>query len=352
MSILGTGVRGLDREGHTSTRRPQQQSNRFRLTEGERKLPRPIVFWSENEKDAFRRNKVVQTRYYMLLNDIENQKRTTQRTIKYEAHKFRQRSAKFMQERPLTESDSSCVDSEVMSQSSKNKTSQDIEDDSESDMSSDSSEKEDEFWEKMPPKGVLTKSKKPTVKFSVYKQFIPYEESHLKIEHRSMDKERNLRSLSAPHPRPIPSCPMIPKERCKSVLPEVTPNATISRESSYSRRLSTLRPMRSLIGQNMMAFNNEKKTPVDIKMRTPNKLFFDKSQAAYQLRKELQRLARIRKQTVTSSPFTVEQALKEEKEKYLASRAKVTEYLQRMDREKPSEWIGRKWSRSEIEQDS
>ncbi|OWF53162.1 hypothetical protein KP79_PYT06995 [Mizuhopecten yessoensis] len=356
MSTLSVPGRGSEGIFVRSSNKPKQPTNKFRLTDGERKLPRPIVFWSDNEKDAFRRNKVVQTRYYMLLDDIENQKRSSQRTIRYEAHKFRQRSARIMQDKHVSDS-SSYLGSEIMSQSSRNITSQDqdTQDDSGSLTSFGSSEKEAGFWDKAPRKGVITKNRKPTVKFSVYREYIPYEDSHLNVEHKPVDKNIQLRCLSAIQPHNIPDLPMYCTERSKSVLPDVTQNDKVSRANSFSttsRDLSKLRPIRTAFSSSntLTSSNDAKKSTVDIKMRTPNKLFFDKSQAAYQLRKELQRLARIRKQSIASSPFSMEQALKDEKEKYIASREKVTEYLQRMDKEKPSEWICNKWNLAEVEQ--
>lgn len=53
------------------------------------KVPRPIAFWSENERDAFRRNRVVQTRCRMILDVINTQRETSKRAIRFEAHKFR-----------------------------------------------------------------------------------------------------------------------------------------------------------------------------------------------------------------------------------------------------------------------
>ena len=62
------------------------------------KIPRPIAFWSENERDAFRRNRVVQTRCMMILEVINTQRETSKRAIRFEAHKFRQKREKSLRQ--------------------------------------------------------------------------------------------------------------------------------------------------------------------------------------------------------------------------------------------------------------
>lgn len=53
--------------------------------------------------------------------------------------------------------------------------------------------------------------------------------------------------------------------------------------------------------------------------------------AAYELRKELQKLARLRKQGPVVTTYTMSDALRDEKERYEASQARVNQYLQKLD---------------------
>ena len=66
------------------------------------KVPRPIAFWSENERDAYRHNRVVQTRCRMILDVINTQRETSKRAIRFEAHKFRQKREKSIRQQGIS----------------------------------------------------------------------------------------------------------------------------------------------------------------------------------------------------------------------------------------------------------
>lgn len=310
----------LDKEGND--RRQKSSKSKYRLDDSERKLPRPIVFWSENEKDAFRRNKVVQTRYYMLLDDIDIQQRSSEKSIRHEAHKIRQR---YKTDIVYPSDNGSCSGlsdvtntSEKFPNKSENKGKLHISD----------SMTDQETWADVPKRGVITKIRQSNfnVKFSVSDEFIPdaYANSTEQVK-KSTDistqhKGLKVRSQSASQGRSMKYISDSNDCRSKSAMLKVH-DIPYSDEDQISSH-KTIKSKRNAINENMKYERPAKK---------PNSLFFDRSQAAYELRQELQRLAKIRKHSVVKVAYTMEDALREERDKLSESSKKVAEYLQKLE---------------------
>lgn len=302
--------------------RKDGKSSKYRMGEGERRLPRPVVFWSENERDAFRRNKIVQTRYNMLMDDIENQKKTTQKTHRHEAHKYHVRSGRIRQEcqriqNEVTE-DSEDPEPEVNKGSGED-----------SDWENQSDSDSDDRREKS---RIITKHKRPSVKFSVYKEYIPNDDKCSPVVgDTNCAFSSAKRSLSASATiRKAPDLPGSIDKRAHSTIPAV--HAVLDDEE---------RPKSSPASSKNNKCSNQKK------FHKPNKLFFDKSIAAYELRKELQKLARLRKQGSVSTSYTVTDALRDERERYEASQARVSQYLQRLESEAINNDVTNQWKQQD-----
>lgn len=286
----------------------KSQNSSYKLNLEERKLPRPIVFWSDNEKDAFRRNKIVQTKYHMLLDDIETQQKASQRSIKFEAHKFRQKCAKYLKEPPRTISPQ--VNLNFNEDQDKFKQSLRSEADG-SDVISFAGESDEDadIWDKNNNKGkIVTKAKKSIVKFSVYTETIPREGNEESDSNKMFtQKQRCLSALQSR--RQQEESPILGTARSKSVVLDnrlYNENRPLSRSSVDSQRTS----------------------------KVPEKrLFFDKHHAAYNLKQELQKLAKLRKRNNVTPTYDVHDYLKLEQQRYSFSRLKVNEYLRNFDRE-------------------
>lgn len=289
----------------------KKSNSSYKLNLGERRLPRPIVFWSDNEKDAFRRNKIVQTKYHMLLEDIETQQKASRRSIKFEAHKFRQKSAKYLKDTSRTTSPQITLKNDL--DEDKNKSKQSLREEADgSDVISSASESEDDgdIWNKNNKKGkIITKAKKSIVKFSVYTETIPQREGH----------EDNDPSLI--HPQ---------KHRCQSAL----------QSTQQQKEITTMTTARSksAVPDNMLFNENRPHSRISMDSQRMSKvpekrLFFDKHHAAYNLRQELQKLAKLRKRSNVTPTYDVRDYLKLEQQRYSFSRMKVNEYLRNFDRE-------------------
>jgi hypothetical protein len=296
------------------------------MGEGERRLPRPVVFWSDNERDAFRRNKIVQTRYNMLMDDIENQKKTSQKTHRHEAHKYQVRSGRIRQEclRIQNEVTEDAENAKSIPEPERNKGSGE-----DSDLENQSDSDSDGRCQKS---GIITKHKRPSVKFSVFKEYIPNDDKDSPVVG---DTNCTLlsakRSLSASATcRKAPDLPGTIDKRAHSATPAVD---TVSDSQE--------RPKSSPVISKSNKCSNPKK------FHKPNKLFFDKSIAAYELRKELQKLARLRKQGSVSSSYTVMDALRDERERYEASQARVSQYLQRLEVEAKNNDVINQWEQQD-----
>ncbi|WAR06944.1 hypothetical protein MAR_016902 [Mya arenaria] len=332
---------------------------------GQKKLPRPIVFWSVNEKTAYRRNRVVQTRMNMVMDDIATQRETSRKTIRYEAHKFRQKNSRHYNH-PLgtsLETQASGVNiappnwrrpQERQAASVRKSKKADSDDES---TSGDDDDDEDVSPIKC---GIITRAKKPTVKFSQCK--VVRLENNLKIDdldnirldfNESADCNRNskanmVRSVSAVQQRKIPDLPG--QQRNFSALPAVrtqrcnhgNSKGQCNGRSGFLSRECTCDNM-----DNMENGTNRGTSSYERRSET----YFDKSKAAYQLRQDLRRRAKMRKQGIKSTVFTLKDALNLEKENFIKSNEKVVDYLTRIEAMKRAEMVVvNKWTRDAIVQ--
>ena len=303
---------------------------------------KPVMFWSENERDAFRRNRVVQIRCSMILDDLHNEQKTARKSIRYEAHKFRQKSGKYYRHPGVASTQDSQVSyasppdtARITNQSkmeSRNKYYTDLDEE-------DTTVKEDVQLPKM--KGIITRGRKPVVTFSVndkardnFNQIktikdIDTNGSDCKYEHgrETMSSLRALpkRSLSAVHFRESPDNRWLRRQQSAVFIRPTTRSALNPDTSGHVKGLITYRNTRS-------------------------DTFFDKSKAAYQLRYELRRQARLRKSGVKQKVITLKDVLDAEREKYVKSRGKIKEYIERLDSEKIFKpLIINRWTAGEIE---
>ncbi|KAL4233880.1 hypothetical protein ACF0H5_008554 [Mactra antiquata] len=327
--------------------------------EGQRKLPRPIVFWSLNEKSAYRRNRVVQTRMGMIIDDIATQRETSRKTIRYEAHKFRQKNNKYYTHplgltgettkkgsnyniappnwRPPSENRTPTRTARATSGSEDEYDDED--DDEDNDVSGDSPRK----------KGLITRAKKPAVSFSVFKEVKQIENDikvddidEIDLDNYTVTDETvteinpKHRALSAPIPYTRIGPELPGQKRQQSAFPSLRlgDNDENKMNDKYKTYGSTSE------GQN--------KKVVKLQSRSEN--YFDRSKAAYQLRQELKRRAKLRKQGVKTTIFTLQDALNLEKEKFLKSSDKVEDYIKRIEEIKRNEsTIINKWTKNEFE---
>lgn len=323
----------MDKESHK--RKEKSSGSKYRLDDSERKLPRPVVFWSDNEKDAFRRNKVVQTRYYMLLDDIETQQKSSEKSIRHEAHKFRRR---YKADTVCTSDSSSTyglyeVTSIPDNNIEKDKKKSDSCSESSFDSGSDS-ESNHGSWTEVPKKGVITNIRKANVKFSTSNDVIPTDNDRLIEKVQESTELRNqmwIRSQSAIQRRDKTAY-SDGSYRVKSAIMTKTQFSTgnKSRPASCKSRSS---------------LNSDRKTKQSVK---PNSIFFDRSQAAYQLRKDLQTLAKNRKNGVVKVAYTMQDAIRDERDRLTESTKKVAEYIQKLEIDKQSRKID-EWTSKTIE---
>lgn len=308
----------LDKEGND--RRQKLSKSKYRLDDSERKLPRPIVFWSENEKDAFRRNKVVQTRYYMLLDDIEIQQRSSEKSIRHEAHKIRQR---YKTDIVYPNDNGSCTGLSDVTNTSENVPNKS---ENKGKLHGSDSMTDQETWADVPKRCVITKIRQSNVKFSVSDEFIPdayangIEQVKKSTDISTQHKGLKVRSQSASQGRSMKYISDSNDCRSKSAMLKVhgIPYSDEDQISSHK----TIKSQRNALNKN---------TKYERQVRKPNSIFFDRSQAAYQLRKELQRQAKKRQHGVVKVAYTMEDALREERDKLSESSKKVAEYLQKLE---------------------
>ncbi|KAL3882038.1 hypothetical protein ACJMK2_028418 [Sinanodonta woodiana] len=314
-----------------------------------RKLPPPSVYWSDNEKDAYRRNRVVLTRFHMVMDDISIQESTMRKAFRYETHKFRQKNSKYVQ----TSSRPTGADTPIAIITGRPltpktiKTQKDVESDVCGRESNSGSESDSESSIITPRRqGIITRAKKPSVKFSVFNDVI---ETNNKYTIKKDDNvgacsargnstnidDFRFRSLSAVPYKEIPELPNTHLTRYPSALPFLRNNMTGSERFS-PRDLQITSVVES-------DTNDESNNKLVIFRPRFSDIFFDKSKAAYQLRQELRRRARLRKQGITTKVLTIRDALSLEREKYQKSHEKVVQYIQKLDKENAEElklrWI-------------
>lgn len=323
-----------------------------------RKLPRPIAVWSLNEKTAYRRNRVMQTRLTTIMDNIAVQQETSRKTLRYEAHKFRKKNAKYYCH------PSACVDTtsavNIAPLNWKPSLGFHTEPINEQESSSDIENEEDNEFsivEESPrKKGIITRVRTPTVKFTMVEQEYQIEED-LQIadfDAASLTDEKNIktvermgtkvRSLSAVQTRENLSCCKQQGLRQQSAFPALRNQPAIELKTDDSSNKST--SQHSVKAKSTKEF--EKRTQCfDQEYRSSN--FFDKSKAAYMLRQDLRRRAKMRKQSIKPFVFTVKDALNLEKEKFLKTRENVADYIKRIERIKCDEREAiNKWTRNEM----
>lgn len=313
-------------------------------THGRRKLPRPIVFWSLNEKTAYRRNRVVQTRLNTIMDDIGTQQASTRKAIRYEAHKFRKKNGKYYSH-PCT-----CVDStnavNIAPPNWKPSAEASPEPNKEDDLCSDiENEEGNEFSvdDKSPrKKGIITRAQKPAVKFTKVEEVFQIEDdlqiddfdgtliadnkcikttARISIKMRSSSAFQSRENFAFHEQKGIRHQSAFLALQDRSAI-ELETN-DVKSNSTYCDRAQSA----DLCGQNIKRFAQE--------LKSDN--FFDKSKAAYQLRQDLRHRAKIRKQGVKPFVFTLQDALNLEKEKFLQSKDKIKDYIKRIEQIKKAE---------------
>ena len=303
-------------------------------------LRKPIMFWSENERDAFRRNRVVQIRCGMILDDLRNERETARKTIRYEAHKFRQKSGKYYRHPGAGSSQDTPIGyiphADVSRSSEPKLQNQTLLDETDGNQGN---TKEDIQLPKM--KGIITRGRKPMVTFSVNDQerdkynrikAIQSGDTHTnntKDSHETVTELRHLpkRSLSAIPFRETPANKWLRRQKSAVLSRPTTSDSGFNAETGgHIKGLFTYRN------------SNTSDT------------FFDRSKAAYQLRYELRRQARLRRSGVKQKVITLKDVLDAERAKYVKSRGKVDDYIRKLDEEDMfNPLVINKWTVGEIE---
>lgn len=338
---------------------PSSGIKHIKSDDGQRKLPRPIVFWSLNEKTAYRRNRVVQTRMNMIMDDIATQRETSRKTIRYEAHKFRQKNSRYYSH-PLGFSEDSPkgmsfnIAPPNWKPPNENKQQQTQTTNADSDVDYDSDDNSVVDVNEMSPrkKGIITRSKKPAVKFSVHKEIHQIEtdlqiddldnlDVHDKVNEsesiRQLDSSK-FRALSAPQYREIPDLPGQVVKRQQSAFPALRTSMDDS---------NSVDKVKSNPG-NCDNERNRKMNNLTHEVRKSDN-YFDRSKAAYQLRQDLRKRAKMRKQGIKPSIFTLQDALNLEKENFFKSKQKVVDYIRRVEEMKKAEQdLVNKWNKDAI----
>ncbi|KAH3755009.1 hypothetical protein DPMN_189690 [Dreissena polymorpha] len=310
---------------------PGQTVKRDTTEHAHRKLPRPIVFWSVNEKTAYRRNRVVQTKMNKLMSDITTQRNSARKSIRYEAHKFRQKSGHFYSH-PLnyTSGDSQSSGSNIAPPNWRppSEHTSGIPKCSKSEDAVNPNRGQRKALLSPRKQGIITRATRPSVKFSAYRDVQCIEKDTMiddldvNPEVCSLGLEKNakhnplFRSVSAVQHREIPDLPG--QRRQHSAAPTARTYANLS------------------LGENTRDLKNN----IDFKVncsRTASDnfnrrsdLYFDRAKAAYQLRQDLQRRAMQRKQEVQTALFTLQDALAIERAQFLRSTDRVVDFLRRV----------------------
>lgn len=297
------------------------------------------------------------------MDDIATQRETSRKTIRYEAHKFRQKNNKYYIH-PLGLSDESKKGSNFNiappnwrppDENQASARTQSANSDSEDELECDY---ENEAGDNSPRrKGIITRAKKPAVSFSMYKE-VKRIENDLKIDdidemaeeaYRQANEETittinnpKFRALSAPIPntREVPDLPG--QKRQQSAFPSLRSSIDDNGQNNVKDKYKSFGS--SSEGQGLV--QNRKM----LKLQGRSENYFDRSKAAYQLREELKKRAKLRKQGVKTTIFTLQDAINLEKEKFLKSNDKVEDYIKRIEELKRAENpLVNKWTRNAIE---
>ena len=285
----------------------------------------------------------------MVMDDIATQRETSRKTIRYEAHKFRQKNSKYYNHPMGTSAETQANGVNIAPPNWKppNENECERKKPKSYDSDNDYSDSDGDGYSKTPRKqGIITRAKKPAVSFRLKKD--PVEEGNgvdildvgtididLTQNETKSESKKKFRSVSAV---PFRSCPDLPgQKRQFSAFPSVRDSKNQSRP--FSRETT----------DESSEDKNSSSTSRSIERRSET--YFDKSKAAYQLREELRKRAKMRKSGIKPSVFTLKDALQLEKDNYLKSKNKVVDYLRRIEAMKKSEMtIVNKWTRDAIVQ--
>ncbi|KAK6169949.1 hypothetical protein SNE40_018465 [Patella caerulea] len=78
-------------------RKRSDDRNIYRLQDKDRKLPIPAAFFSDGEKDAYRKNRLVETRLHSDLLNLTHQQTLVEKSIRVDASKFKMDKSSFIQ---------------------------------------------------------------------------------------------------------------------------------------------------------------------------------------------------------------------------------------------------------------
>lgn len=298
------------------------------------------VFWSLNEKTAYRRNRVVQTRMNMLMMDITFQRESLRRSIRYNAHKFRQKNNRYYNH-PLgvsEEAQKTAVNiappnwkppdenQPITTAYGDDRSDSNVEHDGGCDHSIMSPRKQ----------GIITRSKKPKVTFAIDKEVHNIHNEAAEHINESETVTRiinpNIRLVSAPHQyREVPKLQGQLTKRQQSAFQARRTHIDTAHDGFID-----MSKMKSLSEQFEHDKNRRMNRP---KLAQNDRLdnYFNKSKAAYQLRQDLRKKATIRKRGTHASVFTLQDALSLEKEKFLKSNGRVVDYIRRIEALKRTE---------------
>ena len=308
---------------------------------GDIKLPRGILFWSDNERDAFRRNRVVQTRFSMILGDINSQRDSSRRAIRYEAHKFRQRSGKYFRHSESPARTDSFKDHNIISPSEFTRAfnlNKELDIGQSDKLQADADDNEETQFPKMT--GIITRTRKPSVRFSITDTVL-----NNSVDCKSFDnKETTLES---------------PKENTRHKKPEVDNKHSIKRSLSainfrdFDTRLLRRQKSAATSPQANRIFHQSSESVEKLRDLTSSPrsdTFFVKSKAAFLLRQDLKHRAKLRKQGGSQKIVTINDYLVAERKNYVQSSGKIMDYIKRIDSEKLFKpIIHNKWTAEDIE---
>lgn len=296
----------------------------------------------------------------MIMDDIATQRESSRKSIRYEAHKFRQKNSKYYNH-PMganAETQASAVNIAPPNWKPPNeRTVKEI-----AEYSSDENGGEDggEFSPRQ--RGIITRAKKPSVTFSMYKEVHQIEDD-LKIDDlentqteqsgcsfskRNREQNgRHVRSSSAVQYREKPGAQTAGLKRQQSALPAVRTDTEQS--AGVTTEDSNLKHNAFTDHYAEYARNAQRPHTVHTTQPRRSESYFDKSKAAYQLRQDLRKRAKMRKQGVKMSVFTLQDAINLEKEKFHQNKDKIIDYIKKLETLKKTESdIVNKWTKDEV----
>ncbi|KAH3689635.1 uncharacterized protein LOC127864040 [Dreissena polymorpha] len=329
MGESGDGVMSMGVE--TGPVFPGQTAKKDTAEHAHRKLPRPIMFWSVNEKTAYRRNRVVQTRMNKLTSDIATQRNSARKSIRFEAHKFRQKSGHFYSH-PLsnTSGDSQSSGSNIAPPNWRppSELTSGIPNSSKSEDAVSSSLGQRKAVLSPRKQGIITRATIPYVTFSAYRNVQCIQDDSriddlgVKPDVCSLGLGKNVkhnplfRSVSAVQHREIPD--LLGQRRQHSAAPAARTYANLS-SGENTRELT-----------NNIDFKVNCSRTASDNFNRQSDVYFDQAKAAYQLRQDFQRRARQRQQEVQTALFTLQDALAIERAQFLRSTDRVADFLRRV----------------------